>query len=135
MKEAIDHLSHDMRLQAAKCMENEGGSFAGHIARAFYVADYKNEQRLVNTFADLFCKFYMEHLRNERMKERQEMNWDNTQAVFDGEDWVFTGVPIEAGWDTGTTAFSPYELGVCSTPEQAINALKDWVQSTQGETK
>ena len=61
------------------------------------------------------------------------MNWDNTHAVFDGEDWVFTGVPIEAGWDTGTTAFSQYELGVCSTPEQAINALKDWVQSEDEE--
>lgn len=62
-------LDHDMLLQAAKCMENEGGSFAGHIARAFYVADSTNAEALVTAFDGLFVKFYLEHCRNERMKE------------------------------------------------------------------
>jgi hypothetical protein len=63
------HLDHDMLLQAARCMEREGGSFAGHIARAFYVADSTNAEALLNAFDGLFCKFYNEHRRNERMKE------------------------------------------------------------------
>ena len=62
-------LDHDMLLQAAKCMENEGGSFAGHIARAFYAADGRNAETLVTAFDDMFVKFYREHRRNERMKE------------------------------------------------------------------
>ena len=65
------HLDHDMRIQAAKCMENEGGSFAGHIARAYYVADSTNAEKLLTTFDMLFLKFYAEHCRNERMKERE----------------------------------------------------------------
>ena len=64
-------LDHDMLVQAARCMESEGGSFAGHIARAFYAADSYNAHTLVTAFDDLFCKFYMEHCRNERMKERE----------------------------------------------------------------
>jgi hypothetical protein len=58
-----------MLLSAAKCMENEGGSFAGHIARAYFVADRHNAELLLTAFDMLFCKFYMEHCRNERMKE------------------------------------------------------------------
>jgi len=50
-------------------MENEGGSFAEHIARAFYVADTQNAEKLLTTFDMLFLKFYAEHCRNERMKE------------------------------------------------------------------
>ena len=65
------HLDHDMRLQAARCMEREGGSFAGHIARAFYVADTQNAEALLTAFDMLFLKFYAEHCRNERMKERE----------------------------------------------------------------
>ena len=65
------HLDHDMRLQAARCMENEGGSFAGHIARAYYVADSTNAEALLTAFDGLFCKYYMEHCRNERRKERE----------------------------------------------------------------
>ena len=65
------HLDHDMRLQAARCMENEGGSFAGHIARAYYVADTQNAEALLRAFDNLFVKFYAEHCRNERMKERE----------------------------------------------------------------
>ena len=60
---------------------------------------------------------------------RPDMAWDLTKAYWDGEDWVFTDVPIEAGWDSGTTCFSESELGDCNTPEQAIEALKYWVKS------
>ena len=64
-------LDRDMLLQAAKCMETEGGSFAGHIARAFYVADTQNAEALLTAFDGLFIKFYAEHCRNERRKERE----------------------------------------------------------------
>ena len=63
-----NHQDHDMWLQAAKCMENSGGSFAGHIARAYYAADSRNAETLRKAFNDLFMTFYVEHLRNERMK-------------------------------------------------------------------
>ena len=67
-------LDLDVLLQAAKCMENEGGSFAGHIARAFYVADRHNAKALLTAFDGLFLKFYAEHCRNERMREREASN-------------------------------------------------------------
>jgi hypothetical protein len=54
-------LDYDMLLSAALLMESEGGSFAGHIARAFYVADTTNRERLLTTFDDLFVKFYQRH--------------------------------------------------------------------------
>ena len=62
-------LDHDMLLSAAKCMESEGGSFAHYIARAYFVADRHNAETLVTAFDPLFVKFYLEHRRNERMKE------------------------------------------------------------------
>jgi hypothetical protein len=58
-------LDHDMLLSAALTMEDEGGSFAGHIARAFYVADTTNKERLITAFDDLFCKFYRQHRINK----------------------------------------------------------------------
>ena len=57
------------------------------------------------------------------------MDWSKITAYWDGEDWQFDGVPIEAGWDSGSTCFSPEELGDVDTSEQAISALKSWVQS------
>jgi len=54
-------LDHDMLLDAARLMESQGGSFAGHIARAFYVADSTNREKLLSTFDGLFCKFYRQH--------------------------------------------------------------------------
>jgi hypothetical protein len=53
---AID-LDYDMLLDAARLMESQGGSFAGHIARAFYVADTTNREKLLSAFDDLFCKY------------------------------------------------------------------------------
>lgn len=58
-------LDYEMLGDAAKLMEREGGSFAGHIARAFYVADTTNRERLVVAFDDLFVKFYKLHRLNE----------------------------------------------------------------------
>ena len=58
-------LDRDMALAAARLMESEGGSFAGHIARAFYVADTANRELLLTAFDDLFCKFYRQHLFNK----------------------------------------------------------------------
>lgn len=57
---AID-MTHGQRLAAALLMEKQGGSFAGHIARAFYVADSYNTKLLLTAFDGLFCKFYQLH--------------------------------------------------------------------------
>ena len=54
-------LDYDMALAAARLMEQEGGSFAEHIAKAFYVADSTNSERLLTAFDALFCKFYRQH--------------------------------------------------------------------------
>ena len=62
-------LDHDQLLNAARKMESEGGSFAGHIARAFYVADLYNREKLLSAFDDLFVKFYKTHMRDVRNKE------------------------------------------------------------------
>lgn len=64
-------LDHDMLLSAARLMESEGGSFAGHIARAFYVADTTNRALLLTAFDDLFCKFYRQHRINQINKGEQ----------------------------------------------------------------
>ena len=66
------HLDHDMLLDAARLMESQGGSFAGHIARAFYCADSTNRVRLLTAFDDLFCKYYRLHRINEMRNEEME---------------------------------------------------------------
>jgi hypothetical protein len=58
-------LDHDMVLEAARLMESQGGSFAGHIARAYYVADSTNRVRLLTAFDDLFVRYYKEHRRDQ----------------------------------------------------------------------
>ena len=62
-------LDHDMLLRAARMMEGEGGSFAGHIARAFYVADLSNREKLLSAFDELFVQFYKKHMRDVRNRE------------------------------------------------------------------
>ena len=54
-------LDFDMALAAARLMERKGGSFANHIAQAFYVADSTNRERLLTAFDELFCKFYRQY--------------------------------------------------------------------------
>lgn len=61
------------------------------------------------------------------------MDWSKTTAKWDGEDWQFDGVPPEAGWPSGHTCFSERELGACTSPEQAVRALKAWVAESKGE--
>ena len=69
----ITDLDHDMLLKAAYLMETEGGSFAGHIARAFYVADATNKQLLLQSFSPLFEQFYRKHyVRNMRKENANE---------------------------------------------------------------
>jgi len=63
----MEQLNETQLLAAAKCMEAEGGGFAGHIARAFYAADSSNRARLLDAFEHLFEKFHREHLRNQNM--------------------------------------------------------------------
>ena len=43
--------------KAAHNMEQYGGGFAGHIARAFFVADSENKQRLLTAFGHLFERY------------------------------------------------------------------------------
>ena len=62
-------LDHDMLLSAALLMEREGGSFAGHIARAFYVADSTNKERLLTAFDDLFVRYYKMHRRYYQLNQ------------------------------------------------------------------
>jgi predicted nucleic acid-binding protein len=52
------HMTHDELLNAARCMERYGGSFAEAIAVAFYKADAYNTQRLVDGFPELFERYY-----------------------------------------------------------------------------
>jgi hypothetical protein len=42
---------------AANNMRMYGGSFAGHIANAYFVADSTNVVRLVDAFPELFEKY------------------------------------------------------------------------------
>ena len=62
-------LDYNMLHKAAQQMEKEGGSFAGHIAQAFYVADSTNMERLVTAFDDLFAEFYRKHRRAQMINQ------------------------------------------------------------------
>ena len=58
------------------------------------------------------------------------MDWTNTKAEWDGEDWRFTEVPLEAcpNWG-GRTCFSRMELNYeGADPKVALAALKYWVE-------
>lgn len=48
----------DEFLRAADLMGQEGGSFAGHIARAYFSADSHNKLRLRSAFPDLFTRYF-----------------------------------------------------------------------------
>jgi hypothetical protein len=65
-------LDYEMLWDAAKLMEQQGGSFAACIAQAFYRADATNRERLLIAFDDLFVKFYRIHRLNEMRKEEME---------------------------------------------------------------
>jgi hypothetical protein len=50
-------IDRDLYLDAAALMEQQGGSFARYIAKAFFAADGDNTQRLLKAFPDLFLKY------------------------------------------------------------------------------
>jgi len=65
--------------------------------------------------------------KGETMKER---DWTKTKAVWDGEDWRFTEVPLEAcpNWG-GRTCFSRMELNYNGDdPVKAVVALRYWCE-------
>lgn len=72
---------------------------------------------------------FIDVLLEAMKKDPFPMDWSKTRAEWDGEDWLFYGVPPEAGWPSGQTCFNERELGDCATPEQAIRALKSYVYS------
>lgn len=47
----------DRAIRAAHNMENTGGHFASHIARAYFHADRGNQRRLIEAFQHLFQDF------------------------------------------------------------------------------
>ena len=65
----VTEMSFDMFHKAAQQMEYEGGSFAKSIAKAFYVADKDNQQRLITAFDDLFVEFYRKHCKYVLMQD------------------------------------------------------------------
>ena len=65
---AID-LDYAMLHKAAQQMEKEGGSFAKHIAQAFYVADSTNMELLVTAFDDLFAEYYRKYRRAQMINQ------------------------------------------------------------------
>jgi hypothetical protein len=65
---AID-LDYAMLHKAAQQMEKEGGSFAKHIAQAFYVADSTNMELLVTAFDDLFSEYYRKYRRAQMINQ------------------------------------------------------------------
>jgi hypothetical protein len=65
---AID-LDYAMLHKAAQQMEKEGGSFAKHIAQAFYVADSTNMETLVRAFDDLFAEYYRKYRRAQMINQ------------------------------------------------------------------
>ena len=65
-------LDYEMLWDAAKLMEQQGGSFAACIAQAFYRADAVNRERLITAFDDLFCKSYKLHRLNELREGEME---------------------------------------------------------------
>ena len=59
-----------------------------------------------------------------------KMDWTKTQAVWDGEDWRFTEVPLEAcpSWG-GRTCFNRTELNYDGAdPVKAVDALMYWCE-------
>jgi len=50
-------IDRDLYLDAARYMEQYGGSFASSIGRAFFHADSDNTQRLLKAFPELFLKY------------------------------------------------------------------------------
>jgi len=50
-------MSESELIKAAHNMEQYGGGFAGHIARAFFAADGNNRRLLIGAFGFLFERY------------------------------------------------------------------------------
>ena len=64
-------IDRDLYLDAAALMEQQGGSFARHIARAYFAADTDNTQRLLKAFPDLFMR-YRRMAEEDRTRQQSE---------------------------------------------------------------
>ena len=105
------------------------------MVRAWVGSDNMSVDALINFATE--CINEIPHLKysvQEYWEDQLEdtMDWSKTTAMWDGEDWLFAGVPPEAGWASGQTCFSERELGMCISPERAIKALKAWVAENKG---
>jgi hypothetical protein len=74
----------------------------------------------------------MEEESGDRMSKILSADWSKTTAEFDGEDWVFNNVPLDAcpEWH-GQTCFSERDLGALgyAAPDAAIRALQKWLST------
>jgi hypothetical protein len=94
-------------------------------------SDNMDVESLINLVTQCINEIpHFKHSVQEYWEDQLEdtMDWSKTTAMWDGEDWLFAGVPPEAGWKSGETCFSERELGVCISPQHAIKALKAWVK-------
>lgn len=106
------------------------------MVRAWVGSDNMSVESLINFATE--CINQIPHFKysvQEYWEDQLEdtMDWSKTKAEWDGEDWLFYGVPPEAGWPSGQTWFSERELGACTSPEQAVRALKAWVAESKGD--
>ena len=100
------------------------------MVRAWVGSDNMSVDSLIDLVTQCINEIpHFKHSVQEYWEDQLEdtMDWSKTTALWDGEDWLFAGIPLEAGWRSGTTCFSERELGMCISPERAIQALKAWV--------
>ena len=58
LKEAYDKLPTPAQIYKAFCiMDEQGGSFAHHLAKAWFVADSSNKARIESTWDDLIGRY------------------------------------------------------------------------------
>ena len=106
------------------------------MVRVWIGLENMNVDSLINFVTQCINEIpHFKHSVQECWEDQLEdtMDWSKTTAMWDGEDWLFAGVPPEAGWASGETCFSERELGMCISPERAIKALKAWVAESKGE--
>ena len=106
------------------------------MVRAWVGSDNMSVESLINFVTECVneiphMKFSVQEYWEDQLEDT--MDWSKTRAEWDGEDWLFYDVPIEAGWSSGQTCFSERELGKCGTPKSAVKALKAWVADSKGE--
>ena len=106
------------------------------MVRAWVGSDNMSVESLINFATE--CINQIPHFKYSVQEYWEDqiddsMDWSKTTALWDGEDWLFAGVPPEAGWASGQTCFSERDLGACTSPAQAVRALKAWVLESKGD--